>query len=74
MGVYIVPGGLFNSEDLLHASAMGEGLGIGDLYGFGDGLQIKDALTASLGTFLLFIVDGHLESRTKNKYIHLYPQ
>ncbi|MFD1615216.1 T9SS type A sorting domain-containing protein [Gelatiniphilus marinus] len=66
-----VPGGLFNSEDLLHASVLGEGLDLlDDIYGFGDGVQFLDPFNLILGS-LLGIYGSHFESRT-NKKVHSF--
>jgi len=59
----IVPGGLFNSEDQLHASVLGEGVGIVD---WGNGVHIMDFFLAQF-----FIFADHFESR-ENKEVHSF--
>jgi len=68
----VVPGGLYPTENILHASVMGEGLSlIDDIYGYGDGFQILDLLGPIIGTGLAGLVDAHYESRT-NKQVHSF--
>lgn len=59
----VVPGGLFNTEDILHASVMGKRPGLVD---WGNGLSIMDVFLAH---FLIF--NDHFESRT-NKKTHTF--
>jgi hypothetical protein len=59
----IVPGGLFNSEDQVYASIVGQSVGLSD---WGNGLNIGEVGLALFGIF-----GDHFESRT-NKKIHSF--